>query len=346
VPNDELTFVIGKGVPPLMDTLDLVAQGAGLYGDEQLTVTKVFVAGASEATDIVSAGKGDLCPIGAEPVVTGYEVGVLLKMFMARMGTYTYVLCVLDDSPIQSLADFRGATIGIHQIGARPLSGQIAVETALQAAGLAKGEYKLEAIGFTDVALEALTSRRVTAAAFPFYELIPYQIAGTRLRTFRHPVLKDVVNAGYAASPATIASRGDALGRFSRAIAKAALLVRWVPDAAARVMLEALQKPFGESDVRLYASMFALWQTELPAWDPTNPRIGYIAPEGMERYCRIIAEYGLTRNVVPTDAILTNQFIETANDFDREKLKAFADLLSIPSVAPCHPERSPVSSRA
>ena len=195
-----------------MDTLDLVAQGAGLYAAEDLTVTKVFVGGASEATDVVSAGEGDICPIGVEPVISGHEVGVLLKMFLARMGRYTYVLSVLDESPIQTLADFRGATIGIHQIGARPLSGQIAVETALQAAGLAKSDYTLEAIGFTDVALAALTSRRVSAAAFPFYELIPYQIGGTKLRTFRHPVLMDVVNAGYAASPATIAARPDALG--------------------------------------------------------------------------------------------------------------------------------------
>ncbi len=325
---DELSFVISSSVPPLMDTLDLVAEGAGLYRAERLRVRKVFVDGVTEAADIVSRGEGDLCPIGLEPVQTGYERGVGLQMFMARMGTYTYVLAVLEKSPIRTLEDFRGATIGIHQIGARPLSGQVAVETALAAVGLVKGEYALEAIGFTDVALAALTSGRVSAAAFPFYELIPYQIGGTALRTFRHPVLKDVINAGYAAAPATIAARGDALARFSRAIAKAALLVRWVPDAAARVMLEALGRPFADADVALYARMFALWQTELPAWDEKSPRIGFIAPEGVARYCRVIAEYGLTRDVVPVDAILTNRFNDEANAFDRAELRAFATTLA------------------
>ena len=92
-------------------------------------------------------------------------------------------------------------------------------------------------------------------------------------------------------------------------------------------MLEALGRPFGDDDVRLYSRMFGLWQTELPAWDTANPRIGYIAPEGMERYCAIIAEYGLTRGVVPTGAVLTNEFIERANAFDRKELEAFAHRL-------------------
>lgn len=324
---DELSFVISRSVPPLMDTLDLVAEGAGIYRDERLKVTKVFVDGVTEAADLVASGKGDICPIGIEPLQTGYERGLDLRMFMARMGRYTYVLSVLDESPIAALAGMRGARIGIHQIGERPLSGQVAVETMLAAAGLGKGDYTLAAIGFNEVALAELTSHRVAAAGFPFYELIPFQVAGTKVRTFRHPVLGDVINAGYAASPATIAARGDELGRFSRAIAKAALLVRWVPDAAARVLLEALGKPFGEPDVQRYASMFGLWQTELPGWDQANPRIGYIAPEGMDRYNRVIAEYRLTRDVVPVDAILTNAFNETANAFDRAELEAFARAL-------------------
>ena len=325
--NDELTFVISSTVPPLMDTLDLVAQGSGIYSSERLTVTKIFVAGVTEAAEIVASGQGDICPIGIEPMQTGYERGLDLRMFMARMGAFTYVLSVLDESPVRALTDLRGATVGIHQIGDRPLSGQVSIETMLAAAGLRKDEYTLAAIGFNDVALAELTSRRVAAAGFPFYELIPFQVAGTKVRTFRHPVLADVINAGYAASPATIAARGAALGRFARSIAKAALLVRWVPDAAARVLLEALGAPFGDADVRRYASMFALWQTELPAWNPANPRIGYIAPEGMERYNRLIAEYGLTRDVVPVDAILTNDFNATANAFDHAELEAFARAL-------------------
>jgi NitT/TauT family transport system substrate-binding protein len=301
-----------------MDTLDLVAEGAGFYRDEGLAVEKVLVSGVTEAAEIVASGAGDICPIGIEPVMTGYERGVALQVFLARMGTYTYVLAVLDDSPIRTLADFRGAKVGVHQLGAVPLSGQTAAETMLATAGLRRGD---------DYELAELTSRRVAAAAFPFYELFPYVVGGTKLRTFRHPELADVVNAGYAASPATIASRGDALARFSRAIVKAALLVRWVPEPTARVMLRTVGAPFTERDVAVYAEMFELWQNELPARDPANPRIGYIDPAGVERYCRLIAGYGLTNSVVPVQAILTNQFIAFANTFDRPALEAHARTL-------------------
>jgi NitT/TauT family transport system substrate-binding protein len=307
-----------------MDTLDLVAQGAGFYRAEDLAVTKMFVSGAAEAADVVSSGNGDICPIGIEPLLTGYERGIDLRFFLARMARYTYVLAVLDDSPIATLDDFRGARIGVHTLGAAKLSGQTAVETALASAGLTTSDYSLAVIGFTDRALAELTSRRVDAAAFPFYELIPYQIAGTKLRTFRHPTLMDVPNAGYAASPATIRTRGGALGRFSRAIVKAALLVRLNPAASARLMLEAQGSPFTREDVSRYAQMLTLWQDELPARDPSNPRIGAISPEGLERYSRVLAENGITSGAVPVSAILTEQFIATANDFDRSTIEALA----------------------
>ena len=77
-------------------------------------------------------------------------------------------------------------------------------------------------IGFEDQALGALASGKVAAAALPLYELIPFMVAGTKLRILRHPTLADVANAGYAAAPSAIAAKGDALRRFSRAIVEAA----------------------------------------------------------------------------------------------------------------------------
>ena len=68
------------------------------------------------------------------------------------------------------------------------------------------------------------TSGKVQAAALPMYELIPYMVGGLKLRIFHHPILADLANAGYLASPATLTVKHDAIARFSRAIVKAALL--------------------------------------------------------------------------------------------------------------------------
>ncbi len=324
IPIDHLTLVISTGLPPLMDTLDLVAEGAGFYRDEGLVVTKIFVNGAGEAAEVTSKRGGDLCPIGIEPLFSGYELGIRLQLFLSRLARYTYVLSVLDDSPIATLADFRGKTIGVHTLGTARMSGRMAVESALGSAGVGTDEYALEAIGFTDRALAALTSRRVDAAAFPLYELLPYQIAGANLRIFRHPVLEDIANTGFAAAPETIAEKADQFQRFSRAIVKASLLVHWNAPASARLMLEAEGSPFTGDDVRKYTQMLTLWQNELPARDPASRRIGEIPPEGVERYIRLLAEFGIISDPIPVAAILTDQFVDGANDFDRAALERFA----------------------
>jgi NitT/TauT family transport system substrate-binding protein len=325
--DDTLTVVLGTGVPPLMDTLDLVAQGAGFYQAEHLTVTKVIVPSASDALNACATGTADICPMSIESLFTGYEHGIRAQLFLTWAARYTYVLAVLDDSPIQTLADFKGTTIGVHTLGPIPLSGQVAVDSMLGTAGLTQSDFSLQAIGFNDQALAALTSKRVAGAGFPFYELIPFQVAGTKLRIFYNPVLKDIPSGGYAAAPATIQAKSDALRRFARAIVKAALLVRLNPAGSARLMLQAHGEPFTDDDVRIYARELTLWEDALPARDPASKTIGEIPLAGEEIYSKLLADYGLTKAPVPVSAIATNQFNAFANDFDHQALAAFAKQL-------------------
>jgi NitT/TauT family transport system substrate-binding protein len=322
--DDTLTVVLGTGLPPLMDTLDLVAQGAGFYKDEHLTITKIIVKGAAEALQACADNAADICPIGIERMFTGYEIGVHAQLFLAWASRYTYVLAVPGDSPIKTLTDFKGATIGVHEVG--PTStGQATVTSMLGNAGLKNDDYSFVPIGFNN--LDALTSKRVAAAGFPYYEMIPFQVAGANLRIFENPILKETPSGGYGASPATIQTKSDALRRFSRAIVRAALLVRLNPAGSARLMLQANGQPFTEADVQLYARELTLWENSLPAADPANPHIGLFPLAGEDVYSKLLADFGLTKAPVPVSAVVTNQFNAFANDFDRAAVAALAQQL-------------------
>jgi NitT/TauT family transport system substrate-binding protein len=324
VADDTLSVVLGTGLPPLMDTLDLVAQGAGFYHDEHLNVTKIIVKGAAEALQACADNTADICPIGIERMFTGYELGIHAQLFLAWASRYTYVLAVLDDSPIKTLTDFKGASIGVHELG--PTStGQATVTSMLGNAGLQNGDYTFAPIGFNN--LDALTSKRVAGAGFPYYEMIPFQVAGAKLRIFENPILKETPSGGYGASPATIQTKGDALRRFSRAIVRAALLVRLNPAASARLMLQANGKPFTEDDVQLYTHELTLWEGSLPAADPSNKHIGFFPPAGEDVYSKLLADFGLTKAPVPVSAVVTNQFNAFANDFDHQAVAALANKL-------------------
>jgi ABC-type nitrate/sulfonate/bicarbonate transport system substrate-binding protein len=158
-------------------------------------------------------------------------------------------------------------------------------------------------------------------------DLVTYELAGNiTFRVFRHPILKDIANVGYAALPATIAAKGDVLRRYSRAIVEAALFIRTNPRAAARLYLQNQVgglKVTGEA-VRDTARELALLQDFLPAGDPSNKRIGLLPPQGLELYSRYLADFGMIPRPVPGAAVATDRFVPYANDFDHRAVRALA----------------------
>jgi NitT/TauT family transport system substrate-binding protein len=321
--DDALTVVLGKTTPALMDTLDLVAEGAGFYKKHHLTVTKILVSGAAEAVDYCASERGDICPIGIEPVLTAYEQDRHLMMFLTRSAHFAYVVAVLDTSPIKTLADFKGKKIGVHVLGAAA-SGTMTTQSALESAGLKPSDYTFVPIGYEDKAFNAVASGQVDAAAFPYYEFIPFMVAGKKMRIFYHPTLKDVVNVGYAAAPDTIFEKGNALGRFSRAIVEAAIFVRANPAAAARLLLQAHGTPYTDADVKTYTADLQAWEADLPAADPHNTHVGAFSASGLQQYIDLLQQAGVTKTHIPVDAVMTTQFVDYANHFNVKAVEAYA----------------------
>ena len=321
-PGDALSVVKDSKTPPLMNALNLIAEGAGFYKEEHLMVTTVASDGPADARHICSTGKGDICPVGIEPLVAPSPDGVQLRMFLSRISKFGYVIGVPEDSPIRTMADLKGKKIGVHS--ATGTSAVFATQSTLSAAGLKPSDYELVTIGLDDQALGALTSGQVAAAALPFYEMLPFIVAGTKLRIFRHPTLGDVPNSGYAAAPSVFAAKGDALKHFSRAIVKASLLVRYNPAVAARALLNADGKPFGDADLRRKTAELTAWEDDLPAADPDNKRIGAISLTGMQAYIQLMADAGVTKTAIPASQVVTDEFIGFANDFDDGSVREFA----------------------
>jgi NitT/TauT family transport system substrate-binding protein len=320
--DDTITLMASSISPGLYDVLELVATGAGYYAAERLTVAKQYVNSPSVAAQLVASGRGDICSASAEAILQGYEKGLHLEYFIAHAARFSNVLAVLDDSPIRTLDDFKGKNIGEINVGS---AGEVTAELILAGAGLRKNDVTFSPIGMGPQAIEAVVDRRVDAIAYPYGEVVPIEVvANVKMRVFRHPILKDTVNAGLAAAPATIQTKGDVLQRFCRALVKASIFVRENPAAAARYFLEGAGTKLTPETLRVKTTELSLLQDDLPGHDPDNPRIGYMSPQGLELYSRILTDYGLTHAVVPASAIVTNQFIAFANDIDRKAVIAQA----------------------
>jgi NitT/TauT family transport system substrate-binding protein len=321
VADDALT-VIGGASGSFYEVLDHVAVRGGFFKAEHLDVNKQYGGNAATATQLVASGKADILSASVEPIIQGYERGVRLQMFFSRDPRYDYVMGVLDDSPIRTLADFKGAEIGETNLGA---TAEISANDMLRGAGLRASDYSYVPIGIGAQGLTAIAGKKVAGVTFPSVELGLDEIVGNvKFRIFRDPLLDSVPNVGYMASPATIASKSDVLARYTRALVKAALFVHYNPQVSARYFLEDSGQPVTPEALDTVTREIVLLQGDLPAADPSNKRIGWVDPRGIALYCRFMNDAHLTKQLVPAGDVATNQFIAFGNDFDHKAVVAAA----------------------
>ena len=323
--DDAITVVSGSNPTAFFEVLGDVAEDAGFFKAEHLAVTINYAGNPQICAQLVASGKGDMCSMGVEPIVQGYEKGLRLTAFFARDPSYQWTLGVLADSPIKTLADFKGTTIGEISAGE---PAEIAANALLEGAGLKRGDVTYIPIGFGAQAIAALTSHKVAGAAFPYPELRIYEVkAGLKFRYFQHPILKDISNVAYAATPATIAAKGDLLKRFCRAIAEASIVIRVNPDYAAKSFVAHSGLKVTDDAIAAEARLLSTSEAMLPGVDPNSTHIGLMPARGMALLAKFINDNGLTTTIPPTSALVTDQFIAYANDFDHKAFIAQAKAL-------------------
>jgi NitT/TauT family transport system substrate-binding protein len=319
--DDTLTVIGGADPAGFFDFLDHVAENGGFFKAEHLHVEKSYTS-PPIAAQLVASGKADIYAAAVEPVMSGYQHGLRLQFFFSRDPRFSLVLGVLDDSPIKSLAGFRGATLGVTSTGG---PAEVATASMLGGAGLKKGDYSYLAIGVGASGLSAIVTKRVDGAAFPNVELGMDEVIGNvKMRIFEHPILNTIGDAGFAATPATIQAKADELRRYSRAMVKAAILIHVNPRLAARLFLQGAGLKITGDAVDRWVRILNLLQDELPGGDPLSKQIGLMPPHDISVLLRFYVDQGLIPAVIPTEDIVTDQFIGYANDFDHRAFIAEA----------------------
>jgi NitT/TauT family transport system substrate-binding protein len=318
--DDDFTIVSGSFPTGFFVVIDDVALYGGFFKEQHLNVSINFTGNASTAVQLVASGKGDVTPASFEPVIIGYDKGIRLTSFLARDPQYQYALGVLADSPIRTLADFRGKQIGEYSAGS---AAELSTNAMLLGAGLKRSDFSYIPIGNGAQAISALTSGRVAGAAFPGPELRIYEVAANlKFRYFREPIIADSSDVGYVASPATLAAKADVLRRFSRAIVKAAIVCRVNPQLAAKYFVESSGVKVTDDAIAKEAHLLEISTELLPGVNPMSSRIGEMPVRPMRVLAQFMYDNGLTSVVVPAASVVTDQFIGYANDFDH---KAFIE---------------------
>ncbi len=178
-PLQKLTVVLDWFVNPDHASL-LVAQQQGFFKAEGLDVNLIPPADPTDPPKLVAIGKADLALDYQPHVLVEKSQGLPIVQVGTLINTPLSCIAVLADSPIKSIKDLKGKTIGDSMGGV----DTAVLQGMLRSAGLNLNDVQLINVHYD--LTQALLSRKVDAVdgVYRNVELIQLQLAGHPARAF------------------------------------------------------------------------------------------------------------------------------------------------------------------
>ncbi|MDB5411446.1 MAG: nitrate/sulfonate/bicarbonate transporter periplasmic protein [Rhodospirillales bacterium] len=218
----------------------------GLYAKLGVEPDLMFISGSAASLQLLISGDADLANMGIVEFVTAKKRQPNLPLRMVYCEDYAslYTLVVLEDSPIKSVADLKGKSVGVLSLG----SGSVAVtKSMVRQAGLAPGDVDLLAVGADSQALVALKGGRVDALNFYIGSIAVMENLGVKFRAFP----AQVPTGCFVASEAFIKRDRAAAVHALQGIALDTIFSQENPKAAAAAYYKMFTPPNGDRDTAL-----------------------------------------------------------------------------------------------
>jgi ABC-type nitrate/sulfonate/bicarbonate transport system substrate-binding protein len=301
----------------------LAADTMGYYDELGLDVEFVATGGSGDVMEQVIAGNLDAgnpsAPAFGEAALVGLEV---VNIFTYSKGAI-FGIFVPEDGPYQSIAELRGANIGISEPG----GGEVAF---LEAALREEGIDPLTEVTFIPIGdggpetLAALENGSVDAYSTAYNDIFAVQTAGIYLNDLTPEIFSTFPARGIISTPSRVAEKTEAFERFTLGTAMGIYFCLENLEACRDMLRGAIPAVFeqnadgiSQGDLR-----FELSLTQVPPADIN--RIGQHDVEGTQAFLDLIRSTSADYIEVDAANVLNSDFIDQANDFDRDRVAADA----------------------
>lgn len=300
--NDRSTSVVVglTYIPNVQFAPAYVAVSEGIFTDNGVDASVRHHGSDEGLFTALLAGEEDVVIASGDEAAVASTQGMDLVSIGSYYRDYPGTVIVRDDSPIQSLADLKGATIGIPgEYG----SNWYATLAALQGAGLTLADVTVSSIGYTQQA--ALTQGDVDAVVgFSNNDLVQMRLAGLDVRPIGLPDDAPLIGASIITTRAWAASHPDQARGVVASLGAAMEAIHQRPDAA----IEATMAQTG-TDSGAEAAARAVLEATDPLWVDQSGIAN--TAQNLERW-GMMADFLRQINAVTTDidvsAVVTNDY--------------------------------------
>ncbi|MFC5381213.1 ABC transporter substrate-binding protein [Aquipuribacter nitratireducens] len=297
----------------------LAADNLGYYDELGLDVEFVATGGSGDAMEQIVAGNAD----AGNPSAPAFGEAALVGLDVVNMFTYSsgaiFGIFVPQDGGITDIAGLDGANIGISEPG----GGEVAfLEAALRAEGIDPiTDVQLIPIGDGGPeTLAALDNGSVDAYSTAYNDIFALQTAGYDLLDLTPDIYNTFPARGIITTPAVLEEKPDAMADFARGTAMGMYFCLENTEACRDMMRGAIPAAFEENADGVSQGDLR-FELSLQQVDPADlERIGAHDVEGTQEFLDLIQSTSDDYQDVEAEAVLNDEFVDYANDFDRERV--------------------------
>lgn len=326
------------GVPALDVTtawFAAIPQAVGFYAQQGLNVDVQALQGGSASIGALIANRAQFATQSSQIIFTSVDRGVNLKGFMCEIPGDFIGLAVMDSSPItqesQLREALRGKTIGVAAVGGNP---ELEIRAVVKQLGLDPDhDVGFLAVGTGTPAINALKTGQVAALGLWAMVYANFEAQGDRLRIFQPAPLPSLgFEHATVAMQKTIDNDPAMVASFSRAIAQSlAFLSAAKPEEIVKLHYKQYPatKPQGVSSGEAVAQGVKVLNSLLPYMDleqrmKAGQLLGDVPDSQIASVATMLTEAKSIKKALPPDSYFTRQFLNGANDFDRDAVVAQA----------------------
>lgn len=296
-----------------------VAQKMGWFAEGGLKVQLIPLPGSADCLKQVATGDLPFVMPSIEPLALLRPQGVKARNFYTAFQTNIYGLAVPADSPIKSVEDLRGKTIGVTSMAS---AGVVVAKALVRDAGMNPDTDVRIVVGGEGAQTAALMRSHQLDALSQFdaaYALV--ENAGIKLRMLDNSKIDKFPSNGLVALEKTLVERRADAVALARGLAMGTLFMFTNPEATVRIMYELYPqtKPVGKSDEEALADGLRPMKARFHAWDVKSSgatRYGENVKANYQAYVDFLLKNGVLKQAVSADDLITNELIDDANKFD------------------------------
>jgi NitT/TauT family transport system substrate-binding protein len=256
------------------------------------------------------------------PLADGQDPGIVFFFNLNREPIFPTV--VLPDSPIKTIGDLKGKTIGTQALAGGPMPY---VKGVMKSLGFDPDrDVEFVAVGSGPGALTELQRGNVQALVLAETQIASYENLGAKFRYLpQEAYTKVYVGGGLFTRRDYLASHKPELCTFGQAMAKGLEFLLANPEAAVRIHWKWYPetKPKGVDDAVALQQTLHILEARSPKYDPRTHGIDKYAVYVPQEWAAVVKALGLDAKI-PADKVnqlYSNELVDCINDFDREKIR-------------------------